>query len=88
MNFKALVKTLTPSKDGMLLIFGLTAVLVIALVIVFGLATAINYVLILTVGEKMTTNIFTGLICGFWFWFLIGDPLYDRYKRIKREIER
>lgn len=87
MNLKALIKTFTPSKDGMLLIFGLFAILVIAMVIVFGLATAINYGLILLVGEKMTTNIFTGLICGFWFWFLIGGPLHDRYKRIKREIE-
>lgn len=88
MNFKALVKTLTPSKDGCLMVLGVLAFIVAVVAIVVGLALGLNYVLVMSFGAAMASNIIWAIIIAGWSWWLIVDPLYDRYKRIKREIER
>lgn len=88
MNFKALVKTLTPSKDGVLAILGLSAFIIAFVAIAVGLAISLNYVLVLALGEATASVVIWGIIIVGWAWWLIIDPLYDRYKRIKREIEK
>jgi len=88
MNFKALVKTLTPSKDGVLAILGLSVFIVAFVAIIVGLSIAINYVLVLALGEAAASVVIWGIIIVGWVWWSIIDPLYDRYKRIKREIEK
>ena len=87
MNFKALVKTFTPSKTGILMVLAILAALTVLVGISFALAIGLNYLLVFAFGEKIAGMIFTGLVVAVWSWWLIGEPLYDRYKRIKRESE-
>lgn len=88
MNIKVIIKTFTPTKSDLFLILGLIVFISLAAACAIITATGIWFGLVYMFGEKMATDISTGLICGFWFWLLIGVPLYDRYKRIEREIER
>lgn len=92
MNWTALRKTLTPSLQGsgliLLLLLGLTFLMTVTLAIIIGS----HYVLTYLFGVVLTGRIEIGL--SFLSVFLSGgyimivDPLIDRYRRIKRNLER
>lgn len=87
MNYKALVKTFTPSKSTVVRMFGIIAFLIVLVAITFTLAISLNTILTLVFGEKLAEIIIIGIVITNLAWLMIGEPLYDRYKRIKREIE-
>lgn len=87
MNIKALIKTFTPHKDLLFI-----PLLVIAFAVVggalAGAAIGINYILVYLFGTHIANIIQFWLYGCMIFWWFIGEPLYDRYKRIKRQLEK
>ncbi len=95
MNFKVLLKTLTPSKNGCLAVFSILlkccsilAFVVVPVAIAFGIAFAFNYVIVMAFGEAMADALGWSIIIAGWSWWLIIDPLYNRYKKIKLDLEK
>lgn len=88
MFFKALIKTLTPSKEGVIAVtwftLGILILSAILIGVLFGLSTALAYLF----GEKITMAIFMVVVVFIWVWILIIEPLVDRYKLIKWQLEQ
>lgn len=88
MFFKAHIKTLTPSKEAVIVItcfiLGILILSAILIGVLFGLSAALAYLF----GEKITNIIFMVVFVSIWVWILIIEPLVDRYKRIKWQLEQ
>lgn len=84
MNFKALIKTFTPSGEFLFAIGMFILIIAVLCAILAGLTSAIIYVL----GEKIFTMILLVLVIGFYSWICIIEPLVDRYKLIKWQLEQ
>ena len=87
MNIKALIKTLTPSKEGTIAVLALIAGLLVLITVAFGITIGLSKLLVYLFGEKITSMIFGATVIAIWVWWLIIEPLVSRYKRIKREME-
>jgi membrane protein YdbS with pleckstrin-like domain len=87
MNIKALIKTLTPSKEGTIAVLALIAGLLVLLTVAFGITIGLSKLLVYLFGEKITSMIFGATVIAIWVWWLIIEPLVSRYKRIKWEME-
>lgn len=90
MNIKALIKTLTPSKQDVnqviqviCLLAGLTVLMAIACAIVVGIYMALYAIF----GEANTNGLCFALTVILLTWYLIIEPLVERYNRIKRKME-
>lgn len=88
MFLKALIKTLTPSKEAVFaVVFFILGIIIVSAIltrVVIGLSAALVYLF----GEKITTAIFVIVVVSVWTWVLIIEPLVDRYKRIKWQLEQ
>lgn len=87
MNIKALIKTLTPSKEGTIAVLALLAFILVLLTVAFGITIGLSKLLVYLFGEKITSMIFGAIFIALWAWWLIFEPLVSRYKRIKWEME-
>lgn len=87
MNTKALIKTITPTKNGILMLLGVGVFVLALAAIATGITVGIWYGLVFFLGEQGANVASTCLIVAFWVWILIGSPLYDRYQNIKWTME-
>ena len=87
MNVKALIKTLTPSKQGVIQVICLLAGLTVLMAIAFAVVVGIYMALYAIFGEVTSNGLFFALAVILLTWYLIIDPLVERYDRIKWEME-
>lgn len=87
MNIKALIKTLTPSKEGVIQVICLLAVLIVLMTVASAVVVGIYMVVYAVFGEATSNGLFFALAVILLTWYLIIDPLVERYDRIKWEME-
>lgn len=88
MNIKALIKTVTPSAEFVAAMIGLSFFAIIAIAVCAGVVLGIFYTIAYFFDEKTAglTLMFGWIIP--WTYVIIVEPLIDRYKMIKWEMER
>ena len=87
MNIKALIKTFTPSKEGVIQVICLLAVLIVLMTVASAVVVGIYMVVYAVFGEATSNGLFFALAVILLTWYLIIDPLVERYDRIKWEME-
>lgn len=87
MNIKALIKTLTPSKEGVIQVICLLAGLTVLMTVASAVVVGIYMVVYAVFGEATSNGLFFALAVILLTWYLIIDPLVERYDRIKWEME-
>mgnify|MGYP001614787243 CR=1 FL=1 len=88
MHWEALKKTFTPTgsfPNAILTMTAITIGILVFITVVVVVLFAIHFGLIWAFGAGATIVEWC-LVGAFWFWALIGEPLYERYLRIKNEI--
>ena len=88
MNWTALRKTLTPSLQGSGLILLLLLFLVLFMSATAAIVVGAGYLLTYLFGKDVGYVIWIGFILSPLGYIMIVYPLIDRYRRIKRNLER
>ena len=88
MNIKALIKTLIPSAEFAAAMIVLSLFAIVAMAVCAGVVVGIFYTIAYFFEEKTAgLTLMFGWIAP-WTYVLIIEPLIDRYKMIKWEMER
>ena len=86
-NFKILLKALIPSKETVLVVALVSAIAGMFLVLVSGVVIGLYHVLQTFFGDYVAGIIFVlGWIIPFFYIFVV-EPVIDRYKEIKSDME-
>lgn len=84
MNWKALQKTITPSKDFFILLGVALAATLFIVVVVSVLSIGISLGLKYLLGKVLATYVLFGGLGAWSLWELVIFPLRERYKRISQ----
>lgn len=84
MNWKALQKTITPSKNFFIVLGTLLGIFLVATLLIGGLSFGTALVLEYLLGEPLATYVLIGGLGAWFIWDLVVSPLQQRYKRISQ----
>lgn len=84
MNWKALKKTITPSKDFFIVLGALLGIFLVATLFIGGLSLGVALVLEYLLGETLANYVLLGGFGAWSLWELVISPLRQRYKRISQ----